>query len=435
MILYAAQGGALKGRRRFKPRHFAMLAQGLANGQARWARRLEELPRGEWALVIHAPGSYALNRELADQHLAGLSVFDRLTVKERRALEERDGVLLLDLDWDPLLPTADVVLGLIQSIERLGLPTSRIRVLHANQAARTPFEALWRRHSGLEPPATLEFPSSFALGLVWQHARRDEARIEARLKQARVRLERPRLERSFNLFNGGLRPHRLHVLAHLHHEGVLGEGWVSMLGYDKHPGGTRRLKAGQAAPLPEELRHESAKMSHPESLGPSLEAVWRMTPMTLDLRHDFRLLGYERMVWSSQDTAYYDRSWFSAVTESHANRAQMLHITEKVMKPMLNAHPFLYLGGKGGLKRLRIYGFETFAPVFDESCDLHGEPRARIRTFLAELTRLAALPQAELRDMCIELWPRCEHNYRHFWGAGLERLAGAFRAEVLDRLL
>jgi hypothetical protein len=434
MILYAAQGGAWRQRRRFRPRHLAMLVQGFAPERATWARRLTDLPRGGWALAIHAPGSYALNRELAERHAAGLSVFDRLTVQERRALEERDGVLLLDLDWDPLLPLEEVTAGLIASIEDFGMPTSRIRILHANQAARIPFEALWRRLTSLEPCPTLEFPTSFALGLVWQHARRDQDRIEARLAQAMARLERPELEKKFNLFNGGLRAHRLHALAWLHREGLLGEGYVSMLGYDKNPRGTLRLRAGQTAPLPPELRHESAKMAHPDRLDADLEAVWRMTPMTLDLRHDFRLLGYERMVWSSQDPSYYDRSWFSAVTESHAHRAQCLHITEKVMKPMLNAHPFVYLGGKAGLKQLGKYGFESFSPQFDESYDRHGEPRARIRTFLAELSRLAALPQADLRELCIELWPRCEHNYRHIWGGGFERLRRDFHTEVLDRL-
>src|SRR5262249_37869489 len=151
---------------------------------------------------------------------------------------------------------------------------------------RAPFEALWRRHTSLEPCRTLEFPTSFALGAVWQHARRDKGRIEARPQRARARLERPRRDKTFNLFNGGLRPHRLNVLAYLHQQGLLEDGFVSMLGYSKHPGGTLRLRAGQAAPLPDDLRHQSAKMSYePESLMPSLEAVWRMTPMTLDLRH------------------------------------------------------------------------------------------------------------------------------------------------------
>jgi hypothetical protein len=434
MILYAAQGGALRNRGRFRPRHFAMLAKGLAPRPVTWARRLADLPRGGWALVIHAPGSFSLNRELAAQHAAGLSVFDRLTDKERHALEARDGVLLLDLDWDPLIAMDEVVIGLIRSIEQLGLPTSRIRILHSNQGARASFEAVWRKHTSLEPCRTLEFPTSLALGLVWQHERRRQSRVEARYRGAKARLASAPLEKKFNLFNGGLRPHRLHVLAFLHRAGLLEDGYVSMLGYRKDPRGTQRLKAGQNGGLPAELRHESHKMSYPEFLGPSLEAVWRMTPMTLDLKHDFRLLGYERMVWSSQDPGYYDRSWFSVVTESHANRPRVLHITEKIMKPLLNVHPFVYLGGAGALAQMRAYGFETFAPVFDERYDLEPEPRARIRLFLEELTRLASMEHGELRDLCIELWPRCVHNHQHFWGGALDRLSEDFRAEVLERL-
>jgi hypothetical protein len=434
VILYAAQGGALRDRRRFQPRHFSMLVRGLAPDQVRWARGLGELPQGGWALVIHAPGSYSLNRELAERHAGGRSVFDRLSGKELRALEDRDGVLLLDLDWDPLIPDEDVVTGLIASIERLGLPTSRIRVLHANQAAQAPFEALWRKHTTLEPCRTLEFPTSLALGVVYQHARARHAGLEARLAAAKARLSCRELERKFNLFNGGLRPHRLHVLAFLHREGLLDEGYVSMLGYRKHPRGTLRLRAGQTDELPAELRRASAKIAHPDALDASLEAVWRMMPLTLDLKHDFRLLGYERMVWSSQDPGYYDKSWFSVVTESFVTRPDVLHVTEKVMKPLMNAHPFLYLGGPGGLAQLRTYGFETFAPSFDEAYDVADGPRKRIRMFLAELARLAAAPQAELREMCTELWPRCEHNYHHLWDGAFDRLAEDFRTQVLQQL-
>jgi hypothetical protein len=208
-----------------------------------------------------------------------------------------------------------------------------------------------------------------------------------------------------------------------------------MLGYRKDPRGTRRRGAGEAVELPPALRHESAKMPYAEGLGPSLDAVWRMTPMTLDLKRDFRLVGYERMVWSSQDRSYYDRSWFSVVTEPYADRAQVLHITEKIMKPILNAHPFVCLGGPGALAQLRAYGFETFEPALDERYDLEPEPRARMRLFLDELLRLGGLSHADLRAMCLELWPRCEHNVMHFWTGARERLGQAFRTEVLDQLL
>ena len=434
MILWAAKGPP-GNRRRFQPRHFAMLADRLAPGRVRWARRLADLPQGGWGLVIHASGSYSLGRALADRHAGGLFVLDRIRPEERRALEARDGVLIIDLDWDPLIPVEEVVEALIGALEAFNLPPSRVRLVHANQAARAPFEALWRRLSASEPCRTLEVPTSFALGVVWQHLHGDRRKAEARLEQARAAALAGGKARAFNSFNGGIRAHRLHVLACLHAAGLMDRGFVSMLAYDKNPWGTRRHKKHSSDLPPEGVARSLAKMPHAEEVAASVEALWRQLPLTLDLRHDFRLLGYERMVWSSQDPRYYDDSWFSAVMESHSNRPDVTHITEKAMKPMLNAHPFLYLGGHGGLARLRSYGFETFAPGFDESYDDQPWPKERMRRFIAELMRLSALPEAELAEIGRALWPRSEHNHRHFWGGAIEALGRAFQAEVLDQLL
>jgi hypothetical protein len=65
--------------------------------------------------------------------------------------------------------------------------------------------------------------------------------------------------------------------------------------------------------------------------------------------------------------------------ESHANRPGVLHSTEKVLKPMLNAHPFLTIGSQGAMAQLRAYGFESFAPQFDEAYDAWPWPRERMR--------------------------------------------------------
>lgn len=433
MILYAARG-PLADRRRYRPRHFAMLADAYAPAQLRWAERLSDLPRSDWALVIRAPNGYALDAGLAARHAGGRYVFGALSREERRALETRDGVLVLDLDWDPLAPSEEVVAGLIGSIDRFGLDPARIRLMHSNQAGRAAFEAQWRRLSNRPAVRTLEFPTSFALAVAYQGARRREEEITARLERARAALHSGTRGKLFNSFNGGLRAQRLHLVAWLHHVRLLERGHVSMLGYRKGPRWLTQLKRGASNGPPAELQASLQKMPLADETAESLREVWRRLPLTLDLEGDFREHGYERVAWESPDPRYYDDSWFSVVVESHADALDMLHITEKVAKPILNAHPFLALGSQNAMAQLCAYGFESFAPQFDENFDAWPWPKERMRRFMKEIRRLGSLEPDHLRDLCIELWPRCEHNYRHFFGGAHQRLGEAFRRDVLDQL-
>ena len=432
MILYAARG-RWDARRKFQPRHFAILTDALAPGRVRWADGLAELPRGEWGLVIHASGGYSLDRELAARHAGGYFVFGALSPAERRALERRNGVLVLDLDWDPLIPHEEVVAGLARSLERHGLDPGRVRLVHANQDGRAAFETHWRSHSSLPPPRTLEFPTSFALAVAC-HAGRRADEIATRLERARAALHAGSRSKVFASFNGGLRAQRLHLVAWLHHVGLLERGHVSLMGYSKGPRRMSSIQRGSAAGPPANLCESLAKMPYAAEVAGSLGEVWRRLPLALDLDRHFREQRYEEVVWESPDPRYYDDSWFSVVAESHADRTGMLHITEKVAKPILNAHPFLLLGSQNALAQLRAYGFETFAPQFDEGYDAWPWPKERMRRVMKELRRLASLEPDELRELCIALWPRCEHNYRHFHDGARQRLADEFQAKVLDQL-
>lgn len=435
MILYAAKG-RWTARRRFQPGHFAILTRALAGETVRWTDRLADLPQGGWALVIRAAGSYSLAKDLAARHAGGLFVFDAISREERRALDRKDGVLVVDLDWDPLLAHEEVVAGLIGSIERSGLDPARIRLVHANQAGRAPFEALWRKLSGGAPPRTLEFPTSFALSVAHHDGRHRPGEMAARLERARAALHGGKRSRLFTSLNGGLRASRLHLAAWLHHVRLLDRGHVSLMGYSKGAWLLKRMRRGSRTPPPAALRRSVDNMPYGDELGGSLEKVWADLPLTLDLNGDRGVGSYERMAWESADPAYYDDSWFSLVLEPHADQLDMLHITEKVAKPMLNAHPFLALGSPGALAQLRSYGFQTFAPQFDEAFDSWPWPRERHRRFLKAFLRLAQLAPDDLRQVCIELWPRCEHNYRHYLDGGARRsLSEAFQREVLEQLL
>jgi len=66
-----------------------------------------------------------------------------------------------------------------------------------------------------------------------------------------------------------------------------------------------------------------------------------------------------------------------------------LHLTEKSLRPIACAQPFILAGTHGSLEYLRSYGFKTFGDVWDESYDLVEDPAERL-TQIAELMKQIA---------------------------------------------
>jgi len=69
------------------------------------------------------------------------------------------------------------------------------------------------------------------------------------------------------------------------------------------------------------------------------------------------------------DKVYLD-SWVGVVTEPQfADEERSVFCSEKIFKSIACMHPFIILGGKGSLNRLRELGYKTFDGFIDESYD------------------------------------------------------------------
>lgn len=69
------------------------------------------------------------------------------------------------------------------------------------------------------------------------------------------------------------------------------------------------------------------------------------------------------------DVNLYQYTNFSLVTETEFFERFGGSLTEKVLKPIQQLHPFIILGPAGTLKYLKEYGFKTFSEFWDESYD------------------------------------------------------------------
>jgi hypothetical protein len=110
----------------------------------------------------------------------------------------------------------------------------------------------------------------------------------------------------------------------------------------------------------------------------------------------------------------YERSQLTVVTESHFNQTSGLFITEKTFRPLLVGHPFMILGQKGTLKKLRSWGFITDFDGIDQSYDNVVDDCERFLQFHLSL-RNWCMQDSEVRRTAIYKWDNIiQHNFQNY---------------------
>lgn len=387
---------------KYYPRHFEILAQ--AFGGIEWHERLDDVDPGNWTIVVRSPGSRGLGR--APAAVLGMKcAFDLLTPNELALLKSKNGRILVDLGWEILVPTHEIVGGLATTLADLGIDPWRVFLFHSNQAARSKFNELWHQVATTPPPSSIEYPVGLALFVIHQQKHRDDEFIAARREQAGERTAENMRSRLFVSFNGEVRPHRLYVGAALLSLDILDRGYFSLL-YPK------KKAAESAAAFRTRSLAWFVKFPRGKEFADAASALIDRLPIKLDLstipRDDI-----ETMAWESQDPSFYDDSRFTIVVDTGA-LDDCLFVTEKALKPIINHSPFLLIASPGGVDLLRSYGFRTFEPFIrqHDSNDALGKLTAAID----EIERIARLSDAELDTFSRELKETCDYNAAHFWG-------------------
>lgn len=426
MQLYIPEAARLDGV--YQPRHFLMQAEFFAPEGVSVIDSLAEVVPGDWALLIRAPGAFSLSRQSLDlrDRATQPTVFEEITSAEKRALRAKRGALVIDLGWEMLFAYDDVLEGLIASVEALDVDPRKIFLLHCNFAAGPLLERKWAEKSTLPLIQNVAFPVTLALMNVWQQKNQTQAEVEARLSEARTALAQYARPMRYCFFNGEPRPYRLMILCHLAVRGVLDAGFVSMLGYSK--GGP---KIGQANSEAERYRNFGRKVGASKDVIEAIDDVLARLPMTLDVNAQEVRQSLEQIAWSSPDPRYYNQSSFGIVADTLFFDENVLFVTEKILKPIINASPFFYFGCAGGVAHLQSWGFQAGGGPFTPDYDQITDGRLRMEALVDAIARACQMPEAQLREAVLAEWPTTAHNYRHFWWGYRDRLAVAFRDSVL----
>ena len=106
----------------------------------------------------------------------------------------------------------------------------------------------------------------------------------------------------------------------------------------------------------------------------------------------------------------YDKSAFSLVTETWAE-GKKLFISEAIMLSILHKTPFLLIGNKGTLEKLKEYGIETFDNIFDESYDTIEDDISRWDSVIYQVNSLSKLKKQEWLEKVNKVKDKLDHNF------------------------
>jgi hypothetical protein len=196
----------------------------------------------------------------------------------------------------------------------------------------------------------------------------------------------------FLCYNRTPRGHRLYLLSLLHGKGLISKGFVSCQKFDY------RWMSGYLHNIGLGKNLRDATKKH-------LKEFSKGSPYIVDVDE------WNTNHFDTSPAWPYEESFFS-VTTNTLFEDDALFLDEKVWKPILNYHPFVFVGCHNSLEKLKELGFKTFHPFIDESYDDQKHHAKRMIMISKEINRLCSYTMDEMESWYEQLIPRLEHNYQ-----------------------
>ena len=270
-------------------------------------------------------------------------------------------------------------------LREIGVPRSQVVYLTQDRGYEADYRETFKG-AGAEPLMKVVVYDFWIRFLLGQHAEDGREVFEARLAAYRARPRRR--ERRFLALIRNVRASKALFLLSLLRDGLWPQGFISMASLKER----RAFKGFSEDELAEELFREAPFADLNEELRPLLTQLEAQGGTEFSSGEATTSRFRDVM---DQGLAEYALSWFSVIPETEM-RDQVLRITEKPIKALMNFHPFIVLGNPGSLGLLREYGFESYPQLFDEAYDEVSNRRLRFEKVYREVQRLCALPEAEL---------------------------------------
>jgi hypothetical protein len=139
-----------------------------------------------------------------------------------------------------------------------------------------------------------------------------------------------------------------------------------------------------------------------------INELYNSLPLVLDTHNFSRFPMEDRL---EDTTKWYDKTYISIVSETNFEN-NVIHLTEKTIKPIIFKQPFITVGPAKTLEYLRKLGFQTFSDFWDESYDNEYDPKKRIKMILSVCRTIAKWNPIELHTFYTRTNDIREHNFK-----------------------
>jgi hypothetical protein len=110
-----------------------------------------------------------------------------------------------------------------------------------------------------------------------------------------------------------------------------------------------------------------------------------------------------------------------------------LHFTEKILRPIALAQPFLLAGSHGGLDYLKSYGFRTFESVWDESYDSIPDPYTRLESIIKTMKTISQWDPKTRTKKLQAAQDIADYNKAHFFSESFFNLVNSELVQNLQQ--
>lgn len=209
------------------------------------------------------------------------------------------------------------------------------------------------------------------------------------LVQEHLEYKRTHNIKQYNCLNRIVRPHRVALMAMLHHYKLLDDCEVSMDTCSRHD-------------MP------TSYGDHPAYQEMEFEKFKKTLPIVLD-DANFQFNKAQSFV-----KKIYLNTWYSVITETYFQDYYKTSkfLSEKIFKPIRARHPFVLASQPNSLQLLRELGFKTFSDVWDESYDKIENPTERLEAICTLISSLNKKTKYEWLELYNTVSPILEHNYK-----------------------
>lgn len=138
-------------------------------------------------------------------------------------------------------------------------------------------------------------------------------------------------------------------------------------------------------------------------------AFSRLTPRKLDIDPSNKTVNL------STPFELFACSGISIVLETEI-RPYSFRYTEKTLKAIAAAHPFIIWGNFGTLELLRKAGFQSFHPFINETYDTIENPSERLKAVVDEVERISTMDETEFGSLMQNLLSIAQRNLLYFIG-------------------